>query len=361
MKKIKVLILGLLVALIFSCSKDGNTDEVASNDDEINQLEETVLEETLVLNNLKIDGATKKTGTPSPTGGISFELENTSNSAFLKSGFSIDFKDTSDEFVGAYLQIKSIDGNVADGYWDISNISSKNALIKKFERNAKQSLFSKSKLTGGSITVNFLDAIKPGKFCYVICVYNSSGDISNPIEVCVEVENWGGNSNFVGSWEIVSEEYIENGVSEGVINVGEDACDDDYFYCTTTQAQITYEYCYKIISSDFRLNNDGTYYLRIDQSSSDIDYQASQQNCVAVGVYENYYYITEGKWAYDEEENILTLIEFFYDEDGDTGTEPDGYVMYQGPAFLNNNILTITDTYIDGSYAEEWILKFSKK
>ena len=114
-------------------------------------------------------------------------------------------------------------------------------------------------------------------------------------------------------------------------------------------------------NSDFRLNADGTYYLRIDQEDEDIDYEASQQNCVAVGVYENYYYITEGKWAYNEEEGKLTLIEFSYNEDGETGTEPDGYVMFNGISSVSNNILTINDRWDDGTYIEEYTIKFSKK
>jgi len=363
MNKFNVLILGLLVVLIFSCSKDGDEANITDNDYEINQLEETVLEETVVLNNLKIDGATKKAGAPSPTGGISFELENTSNSAFLKSGFSIDIKESSDEFVGVYLQVKSIDGNVADGYWDISNISSKRVKVNKPERNAKQYLSSKSKLTGGSITVNFLDAIKPGKFCYVLCVYNASGEISAPVEVCVEVENWGGYGELIDDWKFLSQENIENGVSDGVIKVGEEYCEEDSFYCTyiSPPKQILYEYCDKLIVLDLKFNNDGTYFLQETYEYSDIDYEASQFNCVAVGVYETFHYKSEGKWAYDEEDEVLTLIEFYYDEDGDSETIPDGEVLFQGPAFLSNEILTITDTYIDGSYTDEWILKFSKK
>ena len=364
MKKLNVFFLGLLLTITFSCSEDGGTEEVPNNDDQINQLEETVLDETVILNNLKIDGATKKTGAPSPTGGISFELENTSNSAFLKNGFSIDFTETSDEFIGAYLQIKSIDGNVADGYWDISNISSKTEPIKKKNlRSAKKYLANKSSTSGGSISVSFLDAIKPGKFCYAICVYDGAGNISQPTEVCIEVENWGGYSKLIGDWEFLSEEDIENGVSQGITKLGESYCQEDSFYCTyiSPPKQIVYEWCDKITALDLTFNAEGTYIFKEDYEYNDIDYEASQNNCVAIGTYENSHYTSEGKWAYDEEEEILTLIEFYYDDDGDSETILDGEVLFQGSAFLNNEILTITDTYIDGSYTEEWILKFSKK
>jgi len=364
MKQLKPIILGLLLTVSFACSEDSENAAVINDDDAINQLEETVLDEATVLDNLKIDGATKKTGAPSPTGGISFELENISNSAFLNNGFAIDIKESSDAFVGAYLQVKSVDGNVADGYWDIGNISSKIAPgKKKTQRKTQQSLSSKSKLTGGSITVNFLDGIKPGKFCYAICVYDGAGNISQPTEVCVEVENWGGNSTITGNWGFVSEEDIENGVSDGVIKVGEEYCEEFSFYCAnvTPSKQIVYEYCDKIITLDLNFNSDGTYILNETYEYSDIDYAASQFNCVAVGVYETSYYKSEGKWAYDEEEEVLTLIEFYYDEDGESETIPDGEVAFQGSTYVNNNILTITDIDIDGGYTYEWILKFSKK
>lgn len=368
MKQLKPIILGLLLTVSFACSEDSeNAAVVNDGDDAINQLEETVLDEATVLDNLKIDGATKKSGAPTPNGAISFQLDNPSTSAFLKTGFTIDIKETSDEFVGAYLQIKSIDGDVAGEYWDISNISSKSGPVKTKSADSKKTMFSKNGraigITGGSITVNFLDAIQPGKFCYAICVYDGSGNISLPTEVCVEVESWGGNSTITGNWEFVSEEDIENGVSDGVIKVGEEYCEESSFYCAnvTPSKEIVYEYCDKIITLDLSFNSDGTYVLNETYEYSDIDYDASQFNCVAVGVYETSYYKSEGKWAYDEEEEVLTLIEFYYEEDGDSETIPDGEAFFQGTTYVSDNILTITDTEIYDNNTYEWILKFSKK
>ena len=196
----------------------------------------------------------------------------------------------------------------------------------------------------------------------MVCVYNEAGVISEPVEVCVEIENWGGNSDIIGTWKFLSQEYIENGVSNGINNVGENDCEDDYFYCTTTQAQIVYEYCDKIISLDLIFNGDGTYLLEEDYESSDIDYEASESNCVAVGIYEAEHYRSEGKWAFEEEENILTIVEFYYDYgDGESETIPNGEFVFQGKALLNNNILTVKVTENDGTYNDEWISKFSKK
>ena len=97
-----------------------------------------MVDNSIDLDNLKIDGATKKSGAPTPNGAISFQLDNPSTSAFLKTGFTIDIKETSDAFVGAYLQIKSIDGDVAGEYWDISNISSKSGPVKTKSADSKK-------------------------------------------------------------------------------------------------------------------------------------------------------------------------------------------------------------------------------
>lgn len=362
MKQIKPFILGLLLTVIFACSEDSENTEVMNDDDTINQLEETPLDENVVIDNLSILGASKKSGSPTPNGAISFGLDNPTSTAFLKSGFSIDFKETSDAFIGAYLQIKSVDGKLADGYWDIGSITAKQSKVKA--KTGKQAFLGKISVTGGSVTVNFLDAIKPGKFCYAICVYDAAGNISLPSEVCVEVESWGGNSTLNGNWGFVSEEDIENGVSDGVLKVGEEYCEESSFYCTnvTPSKEVIYEYCDKITTLDLSFNMDGSYVLNEIYEYSDIDYEASQINCVAVGINETSYYKSEGKWAYDEEEEVLTLIEFYYDEDdGESETIPNGEVLFQGPTFVNNGVLTIRDieNYEDNIY--EWILKFSKK
>jgi hypothetical protein len=362
MKNVKLFILAILAAAVFSCSDDANPVN-DNNDTAINLLEETALDSSTVLDNLKINGATKKAGAPTPNGAISFQLDKPTSSAFLKTGFNIKIKETSDAFVGVYLQIKSVEGTVADGYWDITDISSKSSPVKTKTKSSNRALLSKVGRTGGSITVNFLDGIAPGKFCYAICVYDGSGNISQPTEVCIEVENWGGFSDLIGDWGFVSEENIENGVSDGIVNVGEEDCEESSFYCTniSPQKEVVYQYCDKIIALDLGFNAAGTYLVNETYDYSDIDYEASQVNCVAVGVNETYEYLSEGKWAYDEEESILTLIEFYYEEDGDSETIPDGEVLFQGPVFLSNGILTITDAYIEDNYTAEWILKFSKK
>jgi hypothetical protein len=360
MKQLKPFILGLLLTVSFACSNDSEKEEVSKvDDDAINQLEETILDENVVIDNLSIQGATKKTGSPTPNGAISFTLDNPTSTAFLKNGFSIDFDESSDAFIGAYLQIKSVDGNLADGYWDINDITSKQSRIKS--KSGKQAFSSKVSMTGGSVTVNFLDAIKPGKFCYAICVYDGSGNISLPSEVCVEVESWGGNSTLNGNWGFLSEEDIENGVSDGVRGAGEPDCEESFFYCDNGSTSIAYEYCDEITSLDLSFKSDGTYVLNEVYEYSDIDYEASASNCAAVAENGTSYYKSEGKWAYDEEEEILTLIEFYYDEDGDSETIPDGEVLFQGSSIVSNNVLTITDTEIDDSYTYQWILKFSKK
>ena len=208
-----------------SCGKDSADDTAQQIQKEAEQLEQTPLGANDVSDNLLISGGTEMEGMPpAPNGTLSFDASGTSKSAFLGEGFDISLNSDS-QIVGAYIQIKTEDGTSADSYYDI-NIdanASDNKSSKKINKRSSKAVMTQ-KENDISLDVDFTNEIEPGIFCYEICVYDGEGNISEPQEVCVTVESWGGFAAAVGNWNMTKEEEVkEDGSVEiwllGVENV----------------------------------------------------------------------------------------------------------------------------------------------
>ncbi len=345
MKKIKLLLLSSLFIGAISCSSDDSSDD-NGNDVAINQEEETVLNPEDVSEGITIEGATRNTGNPpTPNGQINFTMDNTTQSAFLNSGFDISF-DAPANYAGAYIQIIN-DTNSANDYLDVPS----NSLVTPQSQN-QSGIFSKAtKMTDGEveIDVDFGDAIPPGKFCYIICIYDDAGNISDPVEVCVEVEAWGGNPALVGTWNYTKQ--IENGVT--ILPGEESDCGSTTISCVNgAELEIENAYCYVLDTFKLTINNDGTYNYRSDDTEKPFNFQASAENCEAVfSAEQSSYYISKGKWAYDEEEGKMTLVEFEYEEASGgqvfEGTEEDGYVDFDGEVTINGSEMVVKFSFED--------------
>ncbi len=364
-----------LTMSITACKKDDTTveeimvtepdptDEIVPDPVDSNTIEETILNPDTVSTNLLIEGATKKEGdAPEPKGELSFLLsDENSNSAFLKNGFEIIFTKP-DNYAGAYLQISNSNDTFADEYWDIplnagkkssvSSINKKNSFISKQVSN-------KSNSYDDAITINFEDTIPPGTFCYNLCIYDTNGNISAPIEVCVEIEAWGGNPNLVGNWEFTK-----------VIALGETYELGDPYDCSESNitckdgSKITIKeaYCYTHNSYVINLNSDNTFSLVLDGTLTSLDYPNSLEACSPIFDNRNEIYQSKGNWAYDEEEKKLTLIEFEYESNTEgAGIEENGEVFFNGAISLTTSELTLTEPYSNGIIIGEENLFFSKK
>ncbi len=345
MKKINLLLLASLFLGVVSCSSDDDSGTDVNNLDP-NPVEETELDASTVSQGITVDGATRNTGdAPQPTGNITgFTVSETEQSGFLNSGFNIDFT-VPTNYAGAYFQIVENDGTVAPDYLDIPANSTRSA------KNSKSILAKSRKLNDNeaSIDVDFGDAIPPGKFCYFLCIYDDQGNISEPVQVCVEVEAWGGNPAIEGVWNYTKQ--IENGVT--ILPGEESDCEEAELECANNQQLVVDDaYCYVLDAFKLTINSDGTYEYRSDDTSKNFDYNASVENCEAVfGPEEPGYYISKGNWAYNEEEGRLTLVEFEYVEAaGDQvyeGTEEDGYVDFDGEAVINGSEMVVKFSYED--------------
>ncbi|WP_299434523.1 hypothetical protein [uncultured Maribacter sp.] len=372
MKKVNVFLMGCLAIAALSCSKD-DENKLDSNPDPdgVNKKEEVLLDVNAVSSGVIIEGATKKQGSPVPSGDIEFSLDYEKQTAFQTNGFDIQFK-APQGFAGAYVQLKDENG-MADSYFDIP-VGATSGVYDKAAKTTKRGFFAnkksaKSNIAGKgedtSIDVNFETEVTAGTFCYVICVYDGQGNISEPEEVCVTVESWGGNTNLVADWGFTKE--IDNGET---INKGEEYCDEDGYTTTLDCAsgetkEITIEYCYTTNSLLMTFNSDGTYEYTYNDTDRDFDWDASKESCEAVYEDEEEIYVSKGNWAYNEEESKLTIVEFEYTEtyNGETesGVEEDGYLAFDGEITLTADKLVIIEKDTYEGEEEVYEYHFNKK
>jgi|GEM_PF-1424562 len=365
MKKSKLFYTLTLCLILASCSKDDGPRETTTSrsDSEINATEETALEADVVSQNIRIAAVEEAiNGTPpTPNGAITLTLDSTNQTAFQKTGFEINF-DAPANYGGTYLQIQAEDGTVAQDYFDIP-FGAGYGGQKKINQNKTLGKKTLTEDDGDTtITIGFGAGIPPGKFCYIICVYDTDGNISLPQEVCVEVEAWGGNSAAVGTWNFVKNVDIENEVTTTYL-AGEKECEDDYFYCESTQETIEVEeaYCDTTDGIILVLRQDGTFRWDTTGSYSELDYERSTASCTPV--FTENQDDTEygsGNWAYNEEENELTLIAFEYGDNGEVETYPEGEIGFVSKTTITSTslILEIDDSYIADGITNTYLYKF---
>ncbi len=364
MKKTNLFILLFLSFVIFSCSSDDSNGDVSSDidPDGINATEDILLDINATSEGIVIDGATLIDGGVTPTGDIEFSLDYTTQMAFQENGFEIIF-DAPTDFAGAYIQLFDENG-MADSYIDVPLSATENYYSSKLFSKERKDLFTKKgassqKDEDTSIDVNFSSEIPAGTFCYVICVYDSQGNISQPEEVCVTVESWAGNVNLVDEWDFTKQ--IDNGET---FEAGEASCEsyDSQLYCdNNTKLDVVVDECYTLNELVITFNEDGTYSFTQVSDYKGLNYDASTEACEVIYDEDGgESYTSTGNWAYNEEEGILTMVEFEYSStyDGETEIEiePNGYLILQGEISLTSNelILFESDSYSGETYTYEY-------
>jgi len=363
------LLFAFAALLLLSCNSD---DEAVINQTGVS--ETTPIAKEKVFDNVIVEGATKEVGAPNaPNQAVSFTLNKKNTNAVLTDGFDIGIS-SNDNVTGAYFQIKDTDGNLAGGYYDIDlslvgnraqsdknkkSIERTNQLFKPTKKQQEKSNAIEDEFV---VDVNFTPTIEPGTFCYVVCVYDAEGNISEPQEVCVTVQSWGGNDDLIGVWNFTKTEEFYAGETE-TINVGVENCDTYTLNCNNGSA-LDYDECYMIDSFKFTINSDGTYVYEVYEQDNLLDYNASETACDIIEIVENDHYVSRGNWAYDQQKEEFIIVEFEYTETDEFGIDQtETYV--NGEAYVsklksavNGNILTLTDEYFDANDIVEEYYKY---
>lgn len=361
------LVVVLLVSFISAC---GDDDPVIPPEEQVEEpkkeepkveeptseepgAEEPVMEEpsaasNIISDNLRILGATKIEGMPpSPNEGINMIINNPSTTAFKNEGVDIPlFSET--DFVGAYIQVKAKDNNMADSYYDV-NIEAHEIGDTSGKRSNRAKKFGKAaKVNSIDLDIDLAPALTTGEFCYTICIYDSAGNISAPQEVCVTIASFGGNEALVGEWSLTRESREESGVIEVVNNVGEEDCDNVINYCDLT------EYFY------LTFNADGTFEYVIRDNEREID-----------GAYDDTTWGIEtvnGNWSYTT--GKLYLLEYDYSyatangvEDMETYALGDADVYDIGRVVVDQTSLVLIEVDVnrDGSDIGSYSSFFEKR
>ncbi len=292
MKMIKFpLLLLLSIFLLTDCKKESKTDNPDATADEITDW-------------LKIDGAVKKSGNPpSPTVGAPILTNLSPTTGGVTDGtFAFKFK-ASDDFEGIYLKVKG-----ASSYLDIP-----------FSTTGEKLAAGKSGIMGGArkdgiayrdttgeiiIIIDLDDASNPEEFCYEYCLYDATSGVSNIVEVCVTIADWGGLDQLVGKWKWDGGFKRFNGIKEYYYY--------PWGYLDSTACSVNsplfitknYNFIEFFKSGDF--NN----------YTKEVLYSGSPCNNV-ITFYNNERNIRQyGKWSYDVQTNKLIMIEIrkIYDE-----------------------------------------------
>lgn len=343
----------VLAALLITSSCGKDAVEAISNqiDEETEQLENTPLEVNSFSDNVIIAGGIKEVGdSPVPNGAISLDISKASKTALLGEGFDISFSSDGD-VVGAYLRFKTEEGTVANSYYDIdvdeNSEDNKSSKQTRFKFKYSNTLSTKTDET--ILDVDFNTTIEPGTFCYEICVYDAAGNISEPEEVCVTVESWGGSSAIVGEWNLFKEVDLFGSESITIL-VGEESCDDEEVLDCTSEGSFTAsDYCYLTNGSSFTFNEDGSFEYSYSDVHKELKYNESKDSCEAVYHEFEHTELSKGKWAYVQETNDLILVLYYdkYTYDGESETE--NYVSGEDVIFAEEGIFLIDEVLRLGS------------
>lgn len=348
-----------VVVLTASCGKETSNliEDVFGN--EIEEIDSATSDIAEVSDNVLISGGTKMEGMPpTPNGAISLDIANSGKTAFLDEGFEVSLE-TESAITGAYIQFKSSDGVVSDSYYDVNlevnNLrdDSESSRGRQVRRKILKSM--RSKVDDLSLDVDFNSNIQTGEFCYAICVYDVSGNISAPQEVCVTVESWGGNADLVSDWNLIKEmESYDNTESTSIVGVP-DCIPESSFDCNEGGTYQASYICYTTESLSLEFRQDGTYTFNAKESGSQIDDESSSESCEAI--YDEFRddLISNGRWAYVAEGNRLVLVEYSFSEnyrgeiESATYEAGNGEVLLDGTITLDGSSLVITQDLFDES------------
>ena len=189
-------------------------------------------------------------------------------------------------------------------------------------------------------------SIQPGQFCVTYWAYDSTGNVSNPISVCISVLSFGGDASasyLHGTWHMTG--YSEDTTMgwEQIAGAGDTIWSQGY--CINNQivdsfgmGPVTYpNYIYKIDQADLAFSSTGG--LRYTYSESDKEFNYAQSSCSNF-VFDTYNYSDNlnGAWSYNSTTGKMVII-FEFDDNGIATPEAYEYKLIK----LSNNKIYLYD------------------
>ena len=355
---------------ITSCSNDDNetTPPTVSNDDNETTPptvvdpfagNSSVEDAVITISNDDIDvaaiGGVIKSTPLVANGDIEMTVPTTEPLAFPEedasgiSGFKIELAPQND-FDGIYVQL--------DGATDYLDIPKSSLTLIEDEFTGKTS--ARNEDANYELNIDLGSEVTPGTFCYDICIYDSFGNISNPIEVCVTVKFFGGNSALVGEWNLNTVKITEGDTNSEYAS-GETICKPTYTQeCNTGEVKQLKE-CEFLPGINVVFNQDGTYISKFISNGTDYYEALLDYDTCEVVEYPSDNVTSreqEGKWSYDlDGKNQKRLILITYKETikytDDSGKEDEEIKYGSGETDLDENVLNVIENSFDITFPEE--------
>ncbi len=353
----------LFALIITSCSRDDVLLQFLEQGiTQASTTEDAPLDEFLVSNHVIIPGSTRAEGVPpASTGGIDLDVSESTRTAFLGEGFDITFTSNGNP-IGAFVRFASPAGDFADEYFDVSLSYGQAGVARLFGKNRNSA--TTARIGENKVNVDFGRQIPPGEFCYEIRVYDSQQNISEPEQVCVTVESWGGKQGMSGKWIMVKEEKIIDGTTH-VFELGSRGCIPYGIVCADGLNTVVGEDCYERTRAEVTINGDGTYVARFVGTDSWTDSYQSSQSCEPIVQEEDFDDTSQGNWAYVEGDERLTIVEYYYKKIVDgaileeyTATVGQARLVMDGTLVFQGDSFVITDTRDDYGFEDGEIRKY---
>lgn len=300
---------------------------MACGDDDEPELKERIDidDAELVSNSITIDNAVKMEGNPpapssDPDAPSLYDNSNEDFGAVSGKSFYLDPDVNQGQPAGIYFQVKG-----SNEYFDIPLTPGSSG--GRFGSRKPKSILFKNARTDESyvIEIQIPDNLEPGEFCALYCIYDEEERVSNVVEICIEVIEFGGEgSEFFSpqTWELVSITDIEGGQTE--IEIPGETYEETYetsLPCGDTFQTVEVTAAYRTNYLYLTFSDNGAYELKSEEYEKYLDWENS--TCQNVTYKEETELYTEtGIWTYDNATETLTVVtEYVDDYDGETYTD----------------------------------------
>ena len=331
----KVIYTSCFVALlvISSCSIDEKIELIRQEFSlPSSPAEEEAIDVDTLESGFVIEGASLQSGSIQSNNLVSFSIDNEEQTAFQDLGFEIQMQVPS-SYAGAMIQVLDSQDQPSQNYYDIpvsgrnsaqartiSTESSEANLMHKNKSYYAQESYTTSARTATNadqdvnITVNFDESISAGSFCYNLYVYDTNQNISSPEKICVEVEEWGGVNDLIGDWQLTKFQDYVNGFDVGVTNIGNPYYDNYTRLCfDESQGAQSIQETFQVDALVLTLEDNGNQNYYYDTKYKWLDFEYFYETCLTTYDIYTHESSPSGKWAYDEEDNTLTLVNYVWE------------------------------------------------
>ena len=345
----KLSFLSLAFVLFYSCRPDGSNETTTINAND----PKAVSNALKVWHGARVNGVLPAANN-NPAGPV---LDATTNNQSIKALAGkyavIQPVVTSGYLAGYYIKVNGSGDYFKVDYKKPRDSGRPKARISRHNKSLAKGLDIDS--TGGgnldsSIVIVIPASIQPGTFCMTYCAYDSLGNVSNPVSVCITVLSFGGDaasSYLNATWHITGTSADTSVGWDPVYGIGDTIYSQGY--CINGQivdsfgmGPVTYPaYIYSITQADLSFAGNGGLKYEFGETSKEFNYSSSSCSNYVYNTFTYSDYIT-GAWSYNSTTGKMILI-FDFDDMGNSDPEAYEYQLIK----LNNSKLYLYDQDFD--------------